>query len=57
MDLKGAGYEVMDYICLAQDRIQWRDFVCTVMNFYLHKRPRNFFFTNSATVRFLIRKV
>jgi hypothetical protein len=30
--LKSIGWDVMDWIDLAQDRVQWRDVVNTVMN-------------------------
>jgi len=33
MDLKAIGYEDVDWIKLAQDRVQWWDFVNMVMNF------------------------
>jgi hypothetical protein len=33
MDLKEKGWKVVDWIQLAQDRNQWRNFVNTVMNF------------------------
>jgi hypothetical protein len=32
MDLREIGWDGMDWIDLAQDRDQWRDFVSTVMN-------------------------
>jgi hypothetical protein len=32
MDLKEIGWGGMDWICLAQDREQWRALVNTVMN-------------------------
>jgi hypothetical protein len=32
------GCEDVDWIQLAQDTVQWRDFVSTVMNFQFHKR-------------------
>jgi hypothetical protein len=33
IDLRGIGWDDMDWIDLAQDRDQWRAFVNTVMNF------------------------
>jgi hypothetical protein len=32
MDVRGTGWEGVDWIYLAQDRDQWRDLVNTVMN-------------------------
>jgi hypothetical protein len=32
IDLREIGWDGMDWIDLAQDRVQWRDFVNTVMN-------------------------
>jgi hypothetical protein len=32
LDLRGTGWDGMDWIDLAQDRDQWRDLVNTVMN-------------------------
>jgi hypothetical protein len=32
MDLREIGWDVMDWIDLAEDRDQWRDLVNTVMN-------------------------
>jgi hypothetical protein len=32
MDLRGIGWDVIDWIDLAQDRDQWRTLVTTVMN-------------------------
>jgi hypothetical protein len=32
MDLREIGWEVVDWILLAEDRDQWRDLVKTVMN-------------------------
>jgi hypothetical protein len=33
MDLREIGIDGANWIQLAQDRVQWRDFVSTVMNF------------------------
>jgi hypothetical protein len=33
MDLRGTGWEIVDYIHVAQDRDIWRDLVNIVMNF------------------------
>jgi hypothetical protein len=35
MDLREIGWDVMDWIDLAQDRDQWRALVNTVMNFWV----------------------
>jgi hypothetical protein len=32
MDFRETGLGVVDWIRLAQDRVQWRDVVCAVMN-------------------------
>jgi hypothetical protein len=37
MDLREKGIDVMNWIQLAQDRVQWRVFVSTVMNLLFHK--------------------
>jgi hypothetical protein len=33
MDLREAGWDIMDWIDLAEDRDQWRPLLSTVMNF------------------------
>jgi hypothetical protein len=35
MDLKETGCENVEWIKLAQDRVQWQSFVNTVMNFWV----------------------
>jgi hypothetical protein len=35
MDLREIGWDVMDWIDLAQDRDQWRALVITVMNLWV----------------------
>jgi hypothetical protein len=42
MDLRGVGIDGADIIRLAQDRVQWRAFVSTVMNLRFHKESRIF---------------
>jgi hypothetical protein len=37
-DLKEAGCDDLDWILLAQDGVQWRAFVSTIMNLRFHKR-------------------
>jgi hypothetical protein len=32
IDLREIGLDGVNWIWLAQDRVRWRDFVCTVMN-------------------------
>jgi hypothetical protein len=34
-DLKKIGWEVVEWMCLAQDRVQWRTLVNTVMNLWV----------------------
>jgi hypothetical protein len=41
MDLKGIGYEGVNWIDLAQAKGQWRAFVNMVINFGFHKRLRS----------------
>jgi hypothetical protein len=35
IDLREIGIDVANWICLAQDRVQWRVFVNTVMNLWV----------------------
>jgi len=42
MDLRELGWEVDDWIHLAQNRNQWRGFVNTVMNLPVPQRAGNF---------------
>jgi hypothetical protein len=43
MDLGETGIDRTSWIHLAQDRVQWRAFVNTVMNLRVHKESRIFF--------------
>jgi hypothetical protein len=43
MDLGEIGIVVANWIRLAQDRVQWRDFVSTVMSLRVHKESRILF--------------
>jgi hypothetical protein len=43
LDLKEIGIDGATWIRLAQDRVQWRVFVSTVMNLRFHKERRIFF--------------
>jgi hypothetical protein len=43
MDLRKIGIDGANCIRLAQNRVQWRAFVNTVMNFGFHKESRIFF--------------
>jgi hypothetical protein len=47
MDLREIGWDVIDWIDLAQDRDQWRALVNTVMNLRV---PQNAEFLNSCTI-------
>jgi hypothetical protein len=42
MDLREIEIDEARWIRLAQDRVQWRDFVSTVMNLGFHKESRIF---------------
>ena len=39
MDLREVGYDAGDWIDLAQDRLQWRAYVRTVMNLRVPEKP------------------
>jgi hypothetical protein len=43
MDLREIGIDGANWIRLAQDRVQWRAFVSTVMNLRVHKESRLLF--------------
>jgi len=43
MDLREIGIDGANWIRLAQDRVQWRAFVNTVMNFRVPQRKQEFF--------------
>jgi hypothetical protein len=43
MDLREIGIYGANWIQMAQDRVQWRAFVNTVMTFGFHKESRIFF--------------
>jgi hypothetical protein len=43
MDLREIGIDWTNWIQLAQDRVQWRDFVNTVMNLRVPSESRIFF--------------
>jgi hypothetical protein len=42
MDLREGGWEVVDWIHLAQDRDQWRAIMSTVMNLRVPQKAGNF---------------
>jgi hypothetical protein len=42
MDLRGIGWDGMDWINLAQDRDKWRALLNTVMNLRVPQNARNF---------------
>jgi hypothetical protein len=43
MDLRERGIDGANWIWLTRDRVQWRAFVSTVMNFRFHKESRILF--------------
>jgi hypothetical protein len=43
LDLREIGIDGVNWIWLAQDRVQWWAFVNTVMNLQVHKESRIFF--------------
>jgi hypothetical protein len=42
MDLRAIGWEGVEWMYLAQDRVQWWDFVNTVMNLRVAEKAGNF---------------
>jgi hypothetical protein len=56
MDLREMGFDGANWIRLAQDRVQWRVFVNTVMNLRVHKESRIFFdmLSDNQLVNFLL---
>jgi len=42
MDLREIGWEVMDWMHLAQDRVQWRDLVKMSLKFWVPYNAVNF---------------
>jgi hypothetical protein len=52
LDLREIVIDGANWIQLAQDRVQWRTFVNTVMNLQLHKESRIFFDKLSDYQRF-----
>jgi hypothetical protein len=52
MDLGEIGIDEANWIHLAQDRVQWRAFVNTVMKLRFHKESRIFFDKLSANQLF-----
>jgi len=51
MDLGKIGWEVVEWVHLAQNREQWRAIVSMVMNLRVPEKAENFL-TNSVTVSF-----
>jgi hypothetical protein len=50
MDLRETGIDGVNWIQLAQDRVQWQACVNTVMNFGFHKA--RYFLTSGVTISF-----
>jgi hypothetical protein len=60
IDLRGVGWENVDWMHLARDRDQWRDYVNMVTNLRVPLKARNFvtsLVTISFTTRTLLRGV
>jgi hypothetical protein len=51
MDHRDIGWEVVNWIHLAQDRDQWRTLVTTVINLWIPQKAGNFL-TSSAIISF-----
>jgi hypothetical protein len=52
MDLRETGIDVANWIRLAQDRVQWRVFVSTVMNLRVSISKAGHCLTSRATISF-----